>query len=81
MKFLFRSADAYLRQCDWRDLALVKFCLFSMGVIAGIALPPKAKKPAIATAAAVFVATYIPLMVKYGKIVAGMLKSSEQETE
>ena len=81
MKFLFRSADVYLRQCDWRDLALVKFCLFSMGVIAGIALPPKAKKPAIATAAAVFVATYIPLMVKYGKIVAGMLKSSEQETE
>ena len=81
MKFLFCSADAYLRQCDWRDLALVKFCLFSMGVIAGIALPPKAKKPAIITAAAVFVATYIPLMVKYGKIVAGMLKSSEQETE
>ena len=81
MKFLFRSADVYLRQCDWRGLALVKFCLFSMGVIAGIALPPKAKKPAIITAAAVFVATYIPLMVKYGKIVAGMLKSSEQETE
>lgn len=81
MKFLFRSADAYLRQSDWRDLALVKFCLFSMGVIAGIALPPKAKKPAIVTAAAVFVATYIPLMFKYGKIVAGMLKSSEQETE
>lgn len=81
MKFLFRSADAYLRQCDWRDLALVKFCLFSMGVIAGIALPPKAKKPAIVTATAVFVATYIPLMFKYGKIVAGMLKSSEQETE
>lgn len=81
MKFLFRSADAYLRQCDWRDLALVKFCLFSMGVIAGIALPPKAKKPAIAAAAAVFVATYIPLMAKYGKIVAGMLKSTEQTAE
>ena len=81
MKFLFRSADAYLRQCDWRDLALVKFCLFSMGLIAGISLPRKAKKPAIATATAVFVATYIPLMVKYGKIVVGMLKSSEQETE
>ncbi len=69
MKFLFRSADAYLRQCDWRDLAFVKFCLFSMGLIAGISLPHKAKKPAIAAAAAVFVATYIPLMVKYGKIV------------
>jgi len=81
MKFLFNSADAYLQQSDWRDLALVKFCLFSMGVIAGITLPPKAKKPAIIAAAAMFVATYIPLMVKYGKIVAGLLKKTEQTEE
>lgn len=81
MKFLFGSADAYLRQSDWRDLALIKFCLFSMGLIAGILLPRKAKKPAIITAAAVFAATYIPLMVKYGKIVMGMLESREQEAE
>lgn len=81
MKFLFDSADAYLQQSDWRDFALIKFCLFAMGVIAGVSLPPKAKKPAIATAVVVFVATYIPLMVKYGKIVAGMLKSSEQKSE
>lgn len=81
MKFLFDSADAYLWQSDWRDFALIKFCLFSMGVIAGASLPPKAKKPAIAAAAAVFAATYIPLMVKYGKIVAEMLKSGEPETE
>ena len=71
MKFLFRSADAYLRQCDWRYLALVKFCLFSMGLIAGISLPHKAKKPAIAAAAAVFVATYIPLMTKFLRILVG----------
>ena len=81
MKFLFDSADAYLRQSDWRDFALIKFCLFSMGVIAVIALPPKAKKPAIITAAVVFISTYIPLMVKYGKIVAGMLKSTEPTVE
>lgn len=81
MKFLFKSADAYLRQSDWRDFALIKFCLFSMGLIAGVLLPSKAKKPAITTAAVVFVATYIPLMVKYGKIVAGLLKNTEQTVE
>lgn len=81
MKFLFDSADAYLRQSDWRDLALVKFCLFSMGVIAGISLPLKAKKPAATVAAAVFVSTYIPLMVKYGKIVMSMAKSAGQTAE
>lgn len=78
MKFLFHSAYAYLHQSDWRDLALIKFCLFSMGLIAGISLPRKAKKPAIITAAAVFAATYIPLMVKYGKIVMETLKESNK---
>lgn len=81
MKFLFKSADAYLQHSDWRDFALIKFCLFSMGVIAGVLLPPKAKKPAIATAAVVFTATYIPLMVKYIKIVMGMLKDVKQTAE
>lgn len=81
MRFLFNSADAYLRQSDWRDFALIKFCLFSMGVIAGISLPAKAKRPAVATAAVVFAATYIPLMVKYGKIVVGLLKNTKQAAE
>ena len=81
MKFLFNSADEYLRQSDWRDFALVKICLFSMGVVAGILMPPKVTKPAVLTAAAAFIATYIPLMVKYGKIVAGMLKSAGQIAE
>ncbi len=52
-----------------------------MGVIAGIMLPPKVKKPAIAAAATMFIATYIPLMVKYGKIVAGLLKKTERAAE
>lgn len=81
MKFLFDSADAYLNQSDWRDIALIKFCLFSMGVIAGILLPSKTRKPAITTAATVFAATYILLMVKYIKIVAGLLKNTEMAAE
>ena len=28
MKKLFDYADSYLKKCDWRDLALIKFCLF-----------------------------------------------------
>jgi hypothetical protein len=43
---------------------MVKFCLFSMGLIAGIFVPEKHKKAAIGGAAAVFAATYIPLMTK-----------------
>jgi hypothetical protein len=50
--------------------------------MAGIALPSKAKKPAVIAAASVFTATYIPLMTKYIKIAAGMLQcSGETELE
>lgn len=81
MRFLFDSADEYLKNCDWKDLALVKFCLFAMGLMVGGVLPEKAKKPALLTGAAVFVATYIPLMLKYGKIVARLLKQPEPDEE
>lgn len=47
-----------------RIFALVKFCLFSMGLAAGTQIPEKHKKKAIKTAACVFAATYIPLMTK-----------------
>ncbi len=65
MKWLFESADAYLKKCDWKDMALLKFCLFAMGILAGIAVPEKSKKSVKNWAVVVFVITYIPLMAKY----------------
>ena len=41
MKTLFESANVYLKQADWKDLALVKFCLFSMGLLCGCFVPKK----------------------------------------
>ena len=35
MKKLFCYADRYLEKSDWRDIAMLKFCLFSMGFFAG----------------------------------------------
>ena len=49
-------------------LALVKFCLFSMGVVAGTQIPDKHKKKAIRAAACVFISTYVPLMIKVFRI-------------
>jgi len=65
MKKLFSAADRYLEESDWRTMALLKFCLCAMGVLIGIALPKKAKKPALFIALAVFLATYLPLMLKF----------------
>lgn len=65
MKRLFESADRYLARCGWQDMALLKFCLFSMGLLAGTAVAPKCKPAVRIAAAVVFVITYIPLMIKY----------------
>ncbi len=69
MKRLFYYADRYLENSTWKDLALIKFCLFSIGVLAGIWMPSKGRKNAGKIALAVFVATYIPLMAKFFAVI------------
>lgn len=65
MNRLFVYAEKYIVKSDWKDLAMLKFCLFAMGVLAGMRIPEKNRKQAGWIAAAVFVATYIPLMAKF----------------
>ena len=65
MKKLFAAADRFLEICTWRDMALLKFCLCALGVLIGIALPGRKKRPAAWIASLVFVAAYIPLMAKF----------------
>ena len=43
---------------------MLKFCLFSLGILAGMQIPKKDKKEAGILAFVVFVLTYIPLMKK-----------------
>ena len=71
MKRLFASADAFLRESDWRDLALVKFCLFSIGLLAGLQVTERCKQSVRIAALAVFLLTYIPLMTKFLRILIG----------
>jgi hypothetical protein len=69
MRNLFAIANEYLRQSDWKDLALIKFCLFSMGVLIGVLVPSRAKRPVIMASVCVFVLTYLPLMAKLFQII------------
>ena len=62
MKWLFDKVDSYIKQSNWKDWALLKFCLFSMGVIAGSFTDKKYRLPVRITAFVVFIATYIKLM-------------------
>ena len=71
MKTLFASADEYLQNSDWKDIAVLKLCLLSLGLLAGMQLPEKHRKTARVAAVVLFVATYIPLMTKFLRILVG----------
>ena len=68
MKKLLDLGNRYAEESTWKDFALVKFCLFSMGLAAGTKVPDKHKEKAVGAAACVFAATYIPLMAKVFRI-------------
>ena len=69
MKKLFDYAAKYFDISYWKDLAMIKLCLFSIGILAGMRIPQKNRKQAGYAAAAVFAVTYIPLMAKFVAVV------------
>ena len=82
MKWLFDAADRYVAQSNWKDLALVKFCLCAIGVIIGVLLPVSAKKTAFWIALLVFIVTYIVLMTKFFRVLfAKSPETQSSETE
>ena len=73
MKKLFECANQYVKDSNWKDWALIKFCLCAMGMMIGLWIPKEKKKYPLILAAIVFTVTYIPLMTKYIKIAARSL--------
>ena len=65
MKRLFTSANQFLSNSDWKDIAVLKFCLLALGMLAGMQIPKNRKKNASIAASIVFILTYIPLMSKF----------------
>lgn len=75
---LFTCANRYIKECKWQDLAMLKFCLCSIGILIGICMPKRARKSAIFLASMVFVATYVPLMSKFLKIAIKDVNSNQK---
>ena len=69
MKYFLDLGNRYMQESDWKDLSLLKFCLFAMGLLIGTQVTEKYKKPVIVVSLGVFIATYIPLMSKLFKII------------
>ena len=64
MKRLLEAGNACIAEMDWRDMALVKFCLCAMGMLLGLPFPSGAQVAALG-AAVLFVAAYIPLVLRF----------------
>lgn len=65
MCMLFEWAERCIKRCTWKDFALLKICLFALGLICGAKLPKKARGPAVTLAVVAFVASYIPLVGRF----------------
>ena len=44
MKRLLEAGNACIAEMDWRDMALVKFCLCAMGMLLGLAVPKRCRR-------------------------------------
>ena len=71
MNRLLEAANRYIQTSDWKIIAVLKFCLISLGVMVGMMIRPEHKRPVFFGALGVFGATYIPLMVKFCRVFTG----------
>ena len=65
---LFRAANRYIETSDWKIIAVLKFCLVSLGLMLGMLIPQVRKKPVFLGALAVFILSYVPLMLKFYRV-------------
>lgn len=81
MKRILDIAQGYLERSDWKTISVLKVCLFSLGVLCGLQICEKHKKPARYVAGGVFLLTYIPLLVKLFRVMRELRPAAEPEEE
>ena len=79
MKKLIACANAYLASRDWKMVAVLKFCLLSLGLLLGLSVPKKHKKKAAIAGGVVFALTYVPLMTDFALSAVKTLRAPDGE--
>ena len=65
MKTIIKYADEFLKMADWKDIALLKLCLAAVGLGIGLSVKEEKKRPWIVVSVVLFLAAYVPLMMKF----------------
>ena len=71
MKRLLELANRYVAASDWKTIAALKFCLFSLGILAALWIPRRNRRTVALWAGLVFLLTYIPLIRKLYRVWTG----------
>ena len=69
MKQMLEYADKYLQKSNWKDIGIIKYCLFSFGLLAGTYIPQKNKECARIIAIIGFIVTTILILVKFFSVI------------
>ena len=69
MKQLLDYGDQYLQKSTWKDIGIIKFCLFSFGLLAGTYIPQKDKERARIIADISFIVSTMLIMVKFFSVI------------
>ncbi|MDD3252232.1 MAG: permease of phosphate ABC transporter [Lachnospiraceae bacterium] len=69
MKHLIGIANQYVRESDWKMIALLKMCLCAMGIMIGTQIPKEKRKVVFTGALILFFVTYVPLILKLAMVV------------
>lgn len=75
MQKLLHSGRRYLKTMDLTDMAALKICLLSLGILIGLFIPSRSKKSTSLLMGVLFAGTYIPLM---GKLFSTMSGNAEE---
>ena len=71
MKRLLNCANLYLKKSSWKDLAAIKLCVFSVGVLVGTYISGEVRGYARIIAIICFIITSIPILIKLFGIIKG----------
>lgn len=73
MKKLTAFLNDYVLECDWKDMALIKTCVCAFGVMLGLTIKGKRKKPVMVISSLVFLLTACLTAVRF------VLKLSDED--
>ena len=69
MKQLLDYGDLYLQKSNWKDIGIIKYCLFSFGLLVGTYIPQKDKECARIISGIGFIVSTILIMVKFFSVI------------